>query len=207
MSISDSPASSICMFALHHQSSSSPAGPLNPDSSGMSGQMSQMDTGLYGQPMAFPKTPDGRSMEQMMGFEPYSSCLTPSSTDRAAQQNQQTCFSRLFSVTPRISGKDFSQFLLPPPASTLRPMGQKRGPSKDSVEYRLRRERNNIAVRKSRDKARRRIQLTQQRALQLQDENHSLQLHIQRLSHEVESLRHYLSQRHLQAKEQDTAGD
>lgn len=191
MSISDSPASSICMFALHHQSSSSPAGPLNPDSSGMSGQMSQMDTGLYGQPMAFPKTPDGRSMEQMMGFEAYSSCLTPSSTDRAAQQNQQ----------------DFSQFLLPPPASTLRPMGQKRGPSKDSVEYRLRRERNNIAVRKSRDKARRRIQLTQQRALQLQDENHSLQLHIQRLSHEVESLRHYLSQRHLQAKEQDTAGD
>uniref|UniRef100_A0A673FZV8 CCAAT/enhancer binding protein (C/EBP) 1 n=1 Tax=Sinocyclocheilus rhinocerous TaxID=307959 RepID=A0A673FZV8_9TELE len=112
-----------------------------------------------------------------------------------------------FSVTPRISGKDFSQFLVPPPASTLRPMGQKRGPSKDSVEYRLRRERNNIAVRKSRDKARRRIQLTQQRALQLQDENHSLQLHIQHLSHEVDALRHYLSQRHLQAKEQDAAGD
>uniref|UniRef100_A0A673G7W2 CCAAT/enhancer-binding protein beta-like n=1 Tax=Sinocyclocheilus rhinocerous TaxID=307959 RepID=A0A673G7W2_9TELE len=176
MSISDSPASSICMFALHHQSS------LNPDSSSMSAQMPQMDTGLYGQPMAFPKTPDGRSMEQMMGFMPYSSCLTPSSTERAAQQNQQ----------------DFSQFLVPPPASTLRPMGQKRGPSKDSVEYRLRRERNNIAVRKSRDKARRRIQLTQQRALQLQDENHSLQLHIQHLSHEVDALRHYLSQRHLQ---------
>ncbi|XP_016326986.1 CCAAT/enhancer binding protein (C/EBP) 1 [Sinocyclocheilus anshuiensis] len=189
MSISDSPASSICMFALHHQSSSSP-GPLNPDSSTMSAQMPQMDTGLYSQPMAFPKTPDGRSMEQMMGFVPYSSCLTPSSTERA-QQNQQ----------------DFSQFLLPPPASTLRPMGQKRGPSKDSVEYRLRRERNNIAVRKSRDKARRRIQLTQQRALQLQDENHSLQLHIQRLSHEVDALRHYLSQCHLQAKEQDTTGD
>ncbi|XP_026057437.1 CCAAT/enhancer-binding protein delta-like [Carassius auratus] len=191
MSVSDSPASSICMFALHHQSSSSPAGALNPDPSSMSGQMSQMDTGVYGQPMVFPKTPDGRSMEQMMGFEPYSSCLTPSSSERAAQQNQQ----------------DFSQFLLPPPASTLRPMGQKRGPSKDSVEYRLRRERNNIAVRKSRDKARRRIQLTQQRALQLQDENHNLQLHIQRLSHEVDSLRHYLSQRHLQAREQDTAGD
>lgn len=90
--------------------------------------------------------------------------------------------------------------------STLRQAGQKRGLSKDSVEYRLRRERNNIAVRKSRDKARRRIQLTQQRALQLQDENHRLQLHIQRLSHEVDALRHYLSQRHLQAKEQDGGG-
>uniref|UniRef100_A0A8C2GDC6 CCAAT/enhancer binding protein (C/EBP) 1 n=1 Tax=Cyprinus carpio TaxID=7962 RepID=A0A8C2GDC6_CYPCA len=186
MSISDSPPSSICMFALHHQPSSSQV-----DSSSMSGQMSQVDTGLYGQPMTFPKTPDGRSMEQMMGFVPYSSCLTPSSTDRAAQQNQQ----------------DFSQFVLPPPVSTLQPAGQKRGLSKDSVEYRLRRERNNVAVRKSRDKARRRIQLTQQRALQLQDENHSLQLHIQRLSHEVESLRHYLSQRHLQARQQDTARD
>ncbi len=118
------------------------------------------------------------------------------------------CFSGPFSVTLRIFGKDFSQFLLPPPpASTLRPMGQKRGPSKDSVEYRQRRERNNVAVRKSRDKARRRIQLTQQRALQLQDENHRLQLHIQHLSHEVDSLRHYLSQRHLQASEQDAAGD
>lgn len=94
MSISDSPPSSICMFALHHQSSSSPAGPLNPDSSSMSGQMSQVDTGLYGQPMTFPKTPDGRSMEQMMGFVPYSSCLTPSSTDRAAQQNQQVTQTR-----------------------------------------------------------------------------------------------------------------
>ncbi len=82
------------------------------------------------------------------------------------------CFSGPFSVTLRIFGKDFSQFLLPPPpASTLRPMGQKRGLSKDSVEYRQRRERNNVAVRKSRDKARRRIQLTQQRALQLQEEN------------------------------------
>lgn len=117
-----------------------------------------------------------------------------------------TWFSFLFSFL-QIFAKDFSQFVLPPPASTLQPAGQKRGLSKDSVEYRLRRERNNVAVRKSRDKARRRIQLTQQRALQLQDENHSLQLHIQRLSHEVESLRHYLSQRHLQAKEQDTAGD
>lgn len=99
MSISDSPASSVCMFALHHQSSSSPAGPLNPDSSNMSAPMPPLDTGLYGQPMAYPKTPDGRSMEQMMGFVPYSSCLSSISTERAAQQNQQVT-QKLFKPLP-----------------------------------------------------------------------------------------------------------
>lgn len=96
--------------------------------------------------------------------------------------------------------KEFPQFLLPPPPSTFRQPGQKRGPSKDSIEYRLRRERNNIAVRKSRDKARRRIQLTQQKALELQEENHRLLLHIEQLSHEVDTLSRYLSQHHLQIK-------
>lgn len=94
MSISDSPASSICMFALHHQSSSSPVGPLNPDSSNMSAPMPPLDTGLYGQPMAYPKMPDGRSMEQMMDFVPYSSC-----SERAAQQNQQVT-QKLFKPLP-----------------------------------------------------------------------------------------------------------
>lgn len=99
--------------------------------------------------------------------------------------------------------KEFPQFLLPPPPSTFRQPGQKRGLSKDSMEYRLRRERNNIAVRKSRDKARRRIQLTQQKALELQEENHRLLLHIEQLSHEVDMLSRYLSQRHLQSKVND----
>lgn len=99
--------------------------------------------------------------------------------------------------------KEFPQFLLPPPPSTFRQPGQKRGLSKDSIEYRLRRERNNIAVRKSRDKARRRIQLTQQKALELQEENHRLLLHIEQLSHEVDTLSRYLSQHHLQSKVND----
>lgn len=103
--------------------------------------------------------------------------------------------------------KEFSQFLLPPPPSTFRQPGQKRGLSKDSMEYRLRRERNNIAVRKSRDKARRRIQLTQQKALELQEENHRLLLHIEQLSHEVDTLSRYLSQRHLQSKVNDLGVD
>lgn len=99
--------------------------------------------------------------------------------------------------------KEFPQFVLPPAPSTFRQPGQKRGLSKDSMEYRLRRERNNIAVRKSRDKARRRIQLTQQKALELQQENHRLLLHIEQLSHEVDTLSRYLSQRHLQTKVND----
>ncbi|XP_051971288.1 CCAAT/enhancer-binding protein beta-like isoform X1 [Xyrauchen texanus] len=197
--MSNGALSSICMFTPQNPSSLSPDGtlPVISDSSGLAlDQMPQMDGGPYGQstgPRGCPKTQDSRSMEQMMGFTypPYSTCLTPSNTDRASQQNQQ----------------DYSQFLLPPPASTLWLPGQKRGPSKDSIDYRLRRERNNIAVRKSRDKARRCVQLTQQRVLQLQDENHRLQLHIQRLSHDVDALRHYLPQRHLQVKQQDIAGE
>lgn len=90
--------------------------------------------------------------------------------------------------------QDFSVFLRP----TLRPPVNKRSISKDSAEYRLRRERNNIAVRKSRDKARRRILLTQQRAMQLQEENQKLQMRIGQLTQELDTLKHILSQRHLQ---------
>lgn len=93
--------------------------------------------------------------------------------------------------------QDFSSFLLP----TLRTPSNKRSINKDSAEYRLRRERNNIAVRKSRDKARRRILLTQQRAQQLQEENQKLQLRIGQLTQELDTLKHILSQRHLHGAE------
>ncbi|KAK0144631.1 CCAAT/enhancer-binding protein epsilon [Merluccius polli] len=100
--------------------------------------------------------------------------------------------------------QDFSSFLLPPGACRLPSGGPpgaclpvtKRTISKNSVEYRLRRERNNIAVRKSRDKARRRILLTQQRAVQLQEENQRLQMRMGQLTQELETLRHVLAQRH-----------
>lgn len=98
--------------------------------------------------------------------------------------------------------QDFSNFLLP----TLRAPVTKRSLSKDSAEYRLRRERNNIAVRKSRDKARRRILMTQQRALQLQEENQKLQLRISHLTQELNTLKHILSQRHLPGPEDGAAG-
>lgn len=93
-------------------------------------------------------------------------------------------------------------FILP----TMRAPVAKRSISKDSAEYRLRRERNNIAVRKSRDKARRRILMTQQRALQLQEENQKLQIKIGQLSQELDTLRHILSQQHLPGSEEGAAG-
>ncbi|XP_037549842.1 CCAAT/enhancer binding protein (C/EBP) 1 [Nematolebias whitei] len=94
--------------------------------------------------------------------------------------------------------QDFSPFLLP----SLRAPVSKRVISKDSAEYRQRREKNNIAVRKSRDKARRRVLLTQQRALQLQEENQKLQVKVGQLSQELDTLRHILSQRHLQGPDE-----
>lgn len=99
--------------------------------------------------------------------------------------------------------QDFSSFLLP----SLRAPVNKRSISKDSAEYRLRRERNNIAVRKSRDKARRRILLTQQRAQHLQEENQKLQIRIGQLTQELDTLKHILSQRHLHGAEEGVAGE
>ncbi|KAM8961912.1 CCAAT/enhancer-binding protein epsilon [Pelodytes ibericus] len=61
--------------------------------------------------------------------------------------------------------------------------------SKDSLEYRLRRERNNIAVRKSRDKAKRRNMETQQRALEFMADNEKLRNRVQQLTQELDALR------------------
>lgn len=108
------------------------------------------------------------------------------------------------SVPHHLSLQEFSTFLLPFPPEPPQNL-MKRNLSKDSTEYRLRRERNNIAVRKSRDKARRRIQLTQQRALQLQEENHRLQIVIGQLTHELDTLKNVLSQHHIQTTDDSMA--
>ncbi|KAK5898323.1 hypothetical protein CgunFtcFv8_015751 [Champsocephalus gunnari] len=132
----------------------------------------------------------------MMGLSylPYmSSCL--SNTSNAGNTNHHQSHVN--------TQQDFSSFLMP----TLRAPVNKRSLSKDSAEYRLRRERNNVAVRKSRDKARRRIMLTQQRAGQLQEENQRLQSRIGQLTQELDSLKHILSQRHLQGAEGGAAGE
>ncbi|XP_072833147.2 CCAAT/enhancer-binding protein epsilon [Pogona vitticeps] len=73
-----------------------------------------------------------------------------------------------------------------PPCGT--PKGKK-SVNKDSLEYRLRRERNNIAVRKSRDKAKRRVMETQQRLVDLLGENERLRSRVDQLVQETETLR------------------
>lgn len=94
------------------------------------------------------------------------------------------------------------------PPGTPAPAGQSRSPShggkmhsgkakkrldKDSEEYRLRRERNNLAVRKSRDKAKRRNLETQHKVLELAAENDRLQKRVEQLSRELATLRNLLS--------------
>nr|ACN59219.1 CCAAT/enhancer binding protein alpha [Xenopus tropicalis] len=60
---------------------------------------------------------------------------------------------------------------------------------KSSSEYRVRRERNNIAVRKSRDKAKMRNAETQHKVIELSTENDKLRKRVEQLSRELETLR------------------
>lgn len=97
--------------------------------------------------------------------------------------------------TPAPSGKSRS-----PAGSRLGGSGgkasggkSKKRPDKDSEEYRLRRERNNLAVRKSRDKAKMRNLETQHKVLELAAENDRLQKRVEQLSRELATLRNLLS--------------
>uniref|UniRef100_A0A3Q2T8S5 CCAAT/enhancer-binding protein n=1 Tax=Fundulus heteroclitus TaxID=8078 RepID=A0A3Q2T8S5_FUNHE len=63
-----------------------------------------------------------------------------------------------------------------------------------SVEYRQRRERNNIAVRKSRDKAKRRNLEMQQKMIELSNENDKLHKTIEQLTRELSGLREFFKQ-------------
>ncbi|XP_011606061.2 CCAAT/enhancer binding protein (C/EBP) 1 [Takifugu rubripes] len=159
---------------------------------GSSSQLPQINMIPYSQSQGLVRGgADDRMAEQMMGLSylPYPSSCISTSPSGGNHSNQQQNHGG--------AQQDFSSFLLP----SLRVPANKRSINKDSPEYRLRRERNNIAVRKSRDKARRRIMLTQQKAQQLQEENKKLQLRIGQLTQELDTLRHILSQRHLHAAE------
>uniref|UniRef100_H9GID2 CCAAT enhancer binding protein delta n=1 Tax=Anolis carolinensis TaxID=28377 RepID=H9GID2_ANOCA len=85
-----------------------------------------------------------------------------------------------------------------PPASPEPAPGSERGGKKCvdrfSPEYRQRRERNNIAVRKSRDKAKRRNQEMQQKLLELTAENERLHKRVEQLSRDLSQVRHYFKQ-------------
>ncbi|XP_058249301.1 CCAAT/enhancer-binding protein delta [Hemibagrus wyckioides] len=86
------------------------------------------------------------------------------------------------------------------PSSSGSPRRTLKDKSKKSVdrlspEYRQRRERNNIAVRKSRDKAKRRNLETQQKLIELSAENERLHKTIEQLTRELTSLRHVFKHR------------
>ncbi|MEQ2164162.1 hypothetical protein GOODEAATRI_003778, partial [Goodea atripinnis] len=75
-----------------------------------------------------------------------------------------------------------------------RKMGREKGKKavdRFSVEYRQRRERNNIAVRKSRDKAKRRNLEMQQKMIELSNENEKLHKTIEQLTRELSGLRDF----------------
>uniref|UniRef100_A0A3B5L6Y0 BZIP domain-containing protein n=1 Tax=Xiphophorus couchianus TaxID=32473 RepID=A0A3B5L6Y0_9TELE len=178
--MSDSRVSSVIqewVSSYPGQPHSQTLNPVASNQAAQSSQMSQMDMISYGQSHA--------GIIRGVADERMSSVFAFVESNRSAAAQTRS----------RFSTQDFSPFLLPRAPVT------KRSISKDSAEYRLRRERNNVAVRKSRDKARRRILLTQQRALQLQDENQKLQMKIGQLTQELDTLKHILSQRHLQGGE------
>ncbi|XP_029979300.1 CCAAT/enhancer binding protein (C/EBP) 1 isoform X2 [Sphaeramia orbicularis] len=184
--MSDSRVSSVIQeWASSYPVPAQTLAPPTPAPSGSTSQLAQMDLLSYSQSAALLRGGGGgedRVSEQMMGLSylPYAaSCLSSGPGGSDPHQNHG-------------GQQDF--FLSP----TFRAPATKRSITKDSAEYRLRRERNNIAVRKSRDKARRRILLTQQRALQLQEENQKLQIRIGQLTQELDTLKHILSQRPLQ---------
>ncbi|XP_035490006.2 CCAAT/enhancer-binding protein delta [Scophthalmus maximus] len=81
--------------------------------------------------------------------------------------------------------------------SSPRKLGREKGKKsvdRYSVEYRQRRERNNIAVRKSRDKAKRRNVEMQQKLLELGADNERLNKTIEQLSRELGGLRDFFKQ-------------
>ncbi|XP_076855718.1 CCAAT/enhancer-binding protein alpha [Brachyhypopomus gauderio] len=79
------------------------------------------------------------------------------------------------------------------PGGSMKMMGDrgksKKHVDKNSPEYRMRRERNNVAVRKSRDKAKMRNAETQQKVIELSADNERLRKRVDHLTRELETLR------------------
>ncbi|XP_016146823.1 CCAAT/enhancer-binding protein delta-like [Sinocyclocheilus grahami] len=81
-----------------------------------------------------------------------------------------------------------------PEAHTRRRLGKEKGKKtvdRHSPEYRQRRERNNVAVRKSRDKAKQRNLEMQQKMIELSADNARLHKTIDQLTRELSSLRNF----------------
>ncbi|KAG9478935.1 CCAAT/enhancer-binding protein delta [Eleutherodactylus coqui] len=81
-----------------------------------------------------------------------------------------------------------------PASSSSKERTGKKNLDRFSPEYRQRRERNNIAVRKSRDKAKKRNLDMQQKLLELSSENEKLHKKIDLLTRDLTNLRHFFKQ-------------
>lgn len=81
-----------------------------------------------------------------------------------------------------------------PSSSSGKDRASKKNVDRYSPEYRQRRERNNIAVRKSRDKAKKRNIDMQQKLLELSNENEKLHKRIELLTRDLSNLRHFFKQ-------------
>uniref|UniRef100_A0A8C3JQW5 CCAAT/enhancer-binding protein n=1 Tax=Calidris pygmaea TaxID=425635 RepID=A0A8C3JQW5_9CHAR len=140
----------------------------------------------------------GAAMTTLLGQEPdwsdsdLSSSLLPSQIATCAQTIMNLSGQPTPPTSPEPPGSSS------PSSCSTRSPGPARGGKKCvdrfSPEYRQRRERNNIAVRKSRDKAKRRNQEMQQKLLELSAENEKLHKKIEQLTRDLTSLRHFFKQ-------------
>uniref|UniRef100_A0A8C4KIJ3 CCAAT/enhancer-binding protein n=1 Tax=Dromaius novaehollandiae TaxID=8790 RepID=A0A8C4KIJ3_DRONO len=150
----------------------------------------------------------GAAMTTLLGQEPdwsdsdLSSSLLPSQIATCAQTIMNLSGQPTPPTSPEPPGSSSPSSCSarsPPPAAAPPPPGGKERGGKKCVdrfspEYRQRRERNNIAVRKSRDKAKRRNQEMQQKLLELSAENEKLHKKIEQLTRDLTSLRHFFKQ-------------
>uniref|UniRef100_A0A8C3TZG9 CCAAT enhancer binding protein delta n=1 Tax=Catharus ustulatus TaxID=91951 RepID=A0A8C3TZG9_CATUS len=161
----------------------------------------------------------GAAMTTLLGSEPRTASSSSSSSSSSSFSSRGA-----LKQEPDWSDSDLSSSLLPsqiatcptppttrspgpaavpgpaqgvPPAAAAaggKERGGKKCVDRFSPEYRQRRERNNIAVRKSRDKAKRRNQEMQQKLLELSAENEKLHKKIEQLTRDLTSLRHFFKQ-------------
>lgn len=118
----------------------------------------------------------------------------PSQIERCAQTSVSLPTGQ---PTPPTTPEPVSSAVSQAPRSSSRKAGRERGKKavdRCSVEYRQRRERNNIAVRKSRDKAKRRNLEMQQKMIELSAENDRLHKTIEQLTRELTGLRDFFKQ-------------
>ncbi|OCT74713.1 hypothetical protein XELAEV_18033700mg [Xenopus laevis] len=145
--------------------------------------------------LAAPHCPPGSAKVQLKQEPEWSDSDMSSSLPNQIAACAQTSMS--LQPTPPTSPEP-STSACPSPAASSGSCGKDRSGKKCtdrySPEYRQRRERNNIAVRKSRDKAKRRNVDMQQRLLELSSENEKLHKKIELLTRDLSSLRHFFKQ-------------